>query len=92
MILDNDAHDLTFAMIQQACVRKLRRSHDRGADRSQERRPSKGLFFFRGNGVSTGAVNQFKEMTTATSGVIAQVSLVFVNFDQLGTAELVLSA
>jgi hypothetical protein len=49
MILDNldDAHDLTFAMIQQACVRKLRSSHDSGADRSQERRPSKGLFFSR---------------------------------------------
>ena len=42
VILDNldDAHDLTFTMIQQACVRKLRHSQDRGADRSQERRPA----------------------------------------------------
>ena len=42
MILDNldDAHDLTFVMIQQACVRKLRRRQARGADRSQERRPA----------------------------------------------------
>jgi len=42
MILDNldDAHDLTFAMIQQECVRKLRRSQARGTDRSQELRPA----------------------------------------------------
>ena len=42
MILDNldDAHDLTFALIQQECVRKLRRSQARGTDRSQERRPA----------------------------------------------------
>jgi len=39
MILDNmeDSHDLTFEMIHRACVRKLRRRHDRGADRSPER-------------------------------------------------------
>ena len=42
MILDNleDSHDLTFEMIHRACVRKLRRRHDRGADRSPERRPA----------------------------------------------------
>ena len=42
LILDNldDAQDLTFAMIQQVCVRMLRRSQARGADRSQERRPA----------------------------------------------------
>jgi len=44
MILDNledteDSHDLSFEMIRRACVRKLRRRHDRGADRSPERRP-----------------------------------------------------
>ena len=32
-----DSHDLTFEMIHRACVRKLRRRHDRGADRSPER-------------------------------------------------------
>ena len=42
LILDNldDSHDPTFEMIQRACVRKLRRSHARGADRSPERRPA----------------------------------------------------
>jgi hypothetical protein len=42
LILDNldDSHDLTFEMIQRACVRKLRRSHARGAHRSPERRPA----------------------------------------------------
>jgi len=42
LILDNldDSHDLTFEMIQRACVRKLRRSHDHGAVRSPERRPA----------------------------------------------------
>jgi len=42
MILDNldDSHDLTVAMIHQACVRKLHRSHARGADRSPERLPA----------------------------------------------------
>ena len=42
MILDNleDSHDLTFEMIHRACVRKLRRRHDRCADRSPERRPA----------------------------------------------------
>ena len=42
LILDNldDSHDLTFEMIQRACVRKLRRSHARGVDRSPERRPA----------------------------------------------------
>ena len=42
LILDNldDSHDLTFEMIQRACVRKLRRSHARSADRSPERRPA----------------------------------------------------
>jgi len=41
-ILDNldDDQDLTFAMIQQACARKLRRGQDRGYDRSQDRRPA----------------------------------------------------
>ena len=42
LILDNldDSNDLTFEMIQRACVRKLRRSHARGVDRSPERRPA----------------------------------------------------
>ena len=42
LILDNldDSHDLTFEMIQRACVRKLCCSHARGADRSPERRPA----------------------------------------------------
>jgi hypothetical protein len=41
MILDNleDSHDLSFEMIHRACVRQLRRRHDRGADRHPERRP-----------------------------------------------------
>jgi len=41
-ILDNleDAEDLTFTMIQQACVRKLRARTDRGDDRHPERRPA----------------------------------------------------
>ena len=42
MILDNleDSHDLTFEMIHRACVRQLRRRHDRGDDRNPERRPA----------------------------------------------------
>ena len=41
MILDNleDSHDLSFEMIRRACVRKLRRRHDRCADRNPDRRP-----------------------------------------------------
>ena len=51
VILDNldDAHDLTFTMIQQACVRKLRRSHARGVDRSQERSPAIIFFYLKKN-------------------------------------------
>jgi hypothetical protein len=41
-ILDNldDDQDLTFAMIHQTCVRKLRRGQDRGNDRRLDRRPA----------------------------------------------------
>ena len=42
MILDNleDSHDLSFEMIHRACVRQLRKRHDRGDDRHPERRPA----------------------------------------------------
>jgi len=42
LILDNldDSHDLTFEMIQRACVRKLRHSHARGADLIPECSPA----------------------------------------------------
>ena len=42
MILDNleDDKDLTFEMIHRACVRQLRKRHDRCDDRHPERRPA----------------------------------------------------
>ncbi|MFN9899940.1 MAG: hypothetical protein ACK55Z_14355, partial [bacterium] len=42
MILDNleDSQDLTFEMIHRACVRQLRKRHDRCDDRHPARRPA----------------------------------------------------
>jgi len=74
LILDNldDSHDLTFEMIQQACVRKLRRSHDRCAVRSPERRPATPHHASKGK-----SLRRSKDFSRAQPG---DVSAFLVNF------------
>jgi hypothetical protein len=94
MILDNleDSHDLTFEMIHRACVRKLRRRHDRGADRSPEHRPAtphstskdKTLRNLRSKGLSRaepGDVSVFLVNFLAHRGIKARTVLKEANLD-----------
>ena len=82
MILDNleDDKDLTFEMIHRACVRQLRKRHDRGDDRHPERRPATPHRGSSSGSSKDKAPRNLRSKSFSRAGDAGDVSAFLVNF------------